>query len=281
MLKDSRRVRNVAPTRFEIEQTAGPLRFHPLQMYRMGHLPVHAVPDVLVFANQDQFSESGSRLPAPGSTVTGHTNRVTIKTIVAHHRPRRGQRPTTWRRATVVVSRDGLVSQREMDYWNFFAQRLEDPNRTGVTSYDQYPSFDALTGDRVDLQTDIVPRMVEPILQALTVDYPTFGLRDWPGVVFDTAVPSRYSTGTRIRLSGRVTDASHDVDTVLVRFWKHDGGSDQALRYWASVDADGSFAIDVEPAALQTGSYSIGVFLFWPASGAQRPRAMLSHTIVE
>ena len=64
-----------------------------------------------------------------------------------------------------------------MDYWNFFAQRLEDPNRTGVTSYDQYPSFDALTGDRVDLQTDIVPRMVEPILQALTVDYPTFGLQ--------------------------------------------------------------------------------------------------------
>lgn len=281
VLKGSRRVKNVDSERFEIEQTTGPLRFHPLQMYRMGLLPTSAVPDVLVFADQSQFSEGGHRSPAMGSTVVGRTNRVTIENIVAHHGPRRGPRPTDWRRATVVVSRDGLLSQTEMDYWNFFAQRLEDPNRTGVLSYDQYPSFDALTGNRVDLQTDIAPRLVEPITQPMTVDYPAFGQRDWPGIIFESPVPSRYTTGSRTRLSGRVTDTSRSFDTVLVRFWRHNGTSDQALRYWASVNPDGSFAIDVAPGQLQTGSYSLGVFLFWPDSGSQDPRAMLSPAIVE
>ena len=281
VLKGARRVRSVDSQRFEIEATTGPLQFHPLQMYRMGLLPADAVPDVWVFADQHQFSETGTRLPTPGSTVAGRANRVTIESIVAHHGPRRGPRPTIWRRATVVVSRDGLLSQREMDYWNFFAQRLEDPNRTGVNSYDGYPSFDALTGNRVDLQTDILPRTAGPIVQPLAVDAPAFGRRDWPGVVFDAAVPSRYSTGTRTRLSGRVTGLSRNVDTVLVRFWKHDGSSDQALRYWASVDVDGSFAVDIAPAALQAGSYSIGVFLFWPDSDSQHPRAILSPAVVD
>ena len=281
VLKGARRVRSVDSARFDIEQTTGPLRFHPLQMYRMGLLPVDAVPDVWVFADQNQFSESGSRLPAPGSTLVGRTNRVTIGSIVAHHGPRRGPRPTTWRRATVVVSSDGLLSQREMDYWNFFAQRLEDPNRTGVKSYDLYPSFDALTDNRVDLQTDIVPRAAAPIIQPLSVDSPAFGRRDWPGVVFDAAVPSRFSTGTSTRLSGRVTDTSRNIDTVLVRLWKHNGSSDQALRYWASLDLDGFFSVNVEPAALQTRSYSIGVFLFWPGSSSQHPRAILSPAFVD
>ena len=221
-------------------------------MYRMGLLPADAMPDVWVFADQNQFAESGSRLPAPGSTVAGRTNRVTIESIVAHHGPRRGPSPTTWRRATVVVSTDGLLSKREVDYWNFFAQRLEDPNRTGVKSYDLYPSFDTLTGNRVDLQTDIVPRTAEPIIQPLSVDSPDFGQQDWPGVVFDGAVPSRYSTGTRTRLSGRVTDTSRNFDTLLVRLWKHDGGSSQALRYWTPVNTDGSFTVDIAPASPQT-----------------------------
>ena len=148
-------------------------------------------------------------------------------------------------------------------------------------SYDQFPSFDTLTGNRVDLQTDIVPRGTEPIVQRLPVDEPPFGRRDWPGVVFDSAVPSRYSPGTRTRLTGRVTETDHPVETVLLRFWRHDGRGDQALRYWASVEADGTFDVDVEPTTLQTGSYSLGVFLFWPGSGSQHPRAMLSPAIVD
>ena len=278
VLRGSRRVRNVEPTRFEIEPTTGSLRFHPLQMYRMGLVPAAAVPDVLVFADQNQFE---SQLPPSGQAVSGRTNRVTIDGIVAHHGLRRGPRPTTWRRATVIVSTEGLLSQTEMDYWNFFAQRLADPNRTAVSSYDGYPSFDALTNNLVDLQTDIMPRGDVPIVQPLPVDYPVFGQRDWPGLVFDSAVPSRYGSGTRTRLSGHVTDREHPVDSLLVRFWKHNGGSEDALRYWASVDADGSFVVELEAEAFSAGSYSMGVFLFWPGSGAQHPRALLSPVVVD
>ena len=281
VLRGARRVSSADGASFRVERTTGPLRFHPLQMYRMGLLPADAVPDVWVFADQNQFAEGASRLPTPGSSVTGQANRVTIESIVAHHGPRRGPRPSTWRRATVVVSRDGLLSQREMDYWNFFAQRLEDPNRTGVMSYDQYPSFDTLTGHRVDLQTDIVPRTGVTIVQPLAVDSPAFGRRDWPGVVFDAPVPSRYSAGSRRRLTGRVTDASHPYKTVLVRLWKHEGRSDHALRYWATVDVDGSFAVDIAPTTAQTGSYSLEVFLFAPDLGSQHPRAILSPLIVD
>ena len=70
--------------------------------------------------------------------------------------------------------------------------------------------------------------------------------------MFDGAVPSRYSTGTRTRLSGRVTDTSRNFDTLLVRLWKHDGGSSQALRYWTPVNTDGSFTVDIAPASPQT-----------------------------
>ena len=78
-----------------------------------------------------------------------------------------------------------------------------------------------------------------------------------------------------------MTDTSHPFDTVLVRFWKHNGGSDDALRYRASVGVDGSFAIELEPTVLQAGTYSMGVFLFWPASGSQHPQAMLSPVVVD
>ncbi len=87
VLNGSRRVRNVEPASFEIERTTGFLRFHPLQMYRMGLLPASAVPDVLVFSDQGQFQ---SRRPAPGESVGGRTNRVTMDGIIAHHGLRRG-----------------------------------------------------------------------------------------------------------------------------------------------------------------------------------------------
>ena len=252
----------------------------PVAALSHGTAPGRAVPDVLVFADQNQPWANGGRQPSPGSAVTGRITRVTIDSIVAHHGPRHGPHPTTWRRATVVVSRDRLLSAHEMAYWNFFAQRLEDPNRTGVVSYDQYPSFDALTGHRVDLQTDIVPRAAEPITEPLEVDSPAFGNSDWPGVVFDGPVPSHFDAGTRTRLSGRVTDPDPAMDAILVRLWKHDGGTEQALRYWAPIEPNGSFAVDVEPAARETGSYSVGIFLFGPQSGPQLPRALLSPAVV-
>lgn len=221
---------------------------------------------------------------------------MTIEGIVAHHGTRRGPSPTEWRRATVVVSQDGLLSQSEMDYWNFFARRLEDPSRNGVVSFDGYPSFDALTEYRVDLQTDIVPGtsfvpqtgimsaskdlVIQP-LDSRAIDSPAFGPRDWPGVEFDAPVPSHYRPSTPVRLSGRITAAAPGAtDTILVRFWKSGGSDRDALRFWGDVQPNGRFTVDVDPTALQEGTYSVGVFLFWPDSGAQYPRGLMSPAFV-
>ena len=225
---------------YVVEQTSLPMRFHPLQLYRMGQLQVDEVPDVWVFEDQVQLFEEGGRTPRAGTPVTGRTNRVTIEGIVAHHGSRRGPSPREWRRATIVVSRDSLLSQSEMDYWNFFAQRLEDPSTSGVVSYAGYPSFDALTGRRVDLQTDITPTQMDRLVRPLAVDTPAFGRRDWPGIEFDTTVPSHYPAGSRVRLSDRIdSTVPNSVDTILVRFWKSGGGDRDALRFWSTVTPDG------------------------------------------
>ena len=301
VLAGSRRVGR--PTRalpsdadYVVEGTSSPMRFHPLQLYRMGQLPARDVPDVWVFVDQDQLSGQNGRTPSAGTAISGQTNRVTIEGIVAHHGTRRGPSPTEWRRATVVVSQDGLLSQSEMDYWNFFARRLEDPSRNGVVSFDGYPSFDALTEYRVDLQTDIVPGtsfvpqtgimsaskdlVIQP-LDSRAIDSPAFGPRDWPGVEFDAPVPSHYRPSTPVRLSGRITAAAPGAtDTILVIFWKSGGSDRDALRFWGDVQPNGRFTVDVDPTALQEGTYSVGVFLFWPDSGAQYPRGLMSPAFV-
>ena len=275
VLAGSRRVeRHFSSLSFDasyfVEKTSSPMRFHPLQLYRMGLLPARGVPDVWVFVDQHQVTARDGRTPAAGTRLAGQTNQVTIQGIVAHHGVRRGPTPTVWRRATVVVSRDGLLSQTEMDYWNFFAQRLEAPQSSGVVSYDGYHSFDALTGGRVDLQTDIVPAHADSPAQPLTglssrvIDAPDFGKWDWPGVEFDQPVPGHYRTAARVRLTGRLTTgAPANTQSILVRFWKSGGGDGDALRFWGTVRPDGRFTVNIEPTALQEGTYSLAVFLFW------------------
>jgi hypothetical protein len=60
---------------------------------------------------------------------------------MAAHGPRSGPVLSSLSRATIIVSRDALLSPEEMAYWNFFAARLEDPTGSGL-SYDGQPSFD-------------------------------------------------------------------------------------------------------------------------------------------
>jgi hypothetical protein len=65
---------------------------------------------------------------------------------------RSGPVDTEWHRATVIVSRDRLLSQREMDYWTFAARRLEDPNGAGVIDFDGVGSLKVASGNRFDLR---------------------------------------------------------------------------------------------------------------------------------
>ena len=89
----------------------------------MGKLDAAQVPDFAVFQDQAQFAADTSSSPAVGTRLNGDAQPVSIQDVIRIHGERRGPSPSIWRRALVVVSRDDLASQREIDQWNFFAQR--------------------------------------------------------------------------------------------------------------------------------------------------------------
>jgi hypothetical protein len=282
VLTGRRRVRRNTEGAWIIERTPAPVRHHALMLYAMGKLSAESVPELTLFEDQAQFGAEETSEPDPGTPVTGGHRSVTVFAAIGAYGARSGPSPDVWRRATVVVSRDALLSQRELDYWTFFAQRLEDPQKSGVISYDGFPSFDAATSNTIDLRTDIRPKTFPAIVQPLPVDAPSFGPADWRGVLFDAPVPSRFKIGQRIRLTGRVTAGDRpDFDTVLIRFWKYGGTDAEAIRVWERVSSRGSFTLDVEFRDGQQGRYSMEVFLFWPNSGSQYPRSDLTPIVVE
>lgn len=267
---------------FEIERTPPPVRYHPIEMYAMGKLAQQEVPDLFIFEDQGQFDpESGP--PDPGTTLKGGVKTVTINDILREHGTRSGPSPTEWRRATVIVSRDSLLPQEQMDFWNFYAQRLEDPERSGVTSYAGVVGFDAATENQVDLKTDINPKAATAakIDQPLDVSFPKFGKRDWRGLEFDNPVPSRYKAGERVTITGRVTATDRtDFDGVLLSFSKYGGTPDDDVDVGARVSG-GRFTIDVVFQESQKGLYRLAVYLFWPNAGGQYPRTGVTPVVVQ
>jgi hypothetical protein len=267
---------------FEIGRTAYPLLQHPLELYVMGKLSAEALGTQLIFEDQGQFNPDSAATPDAGTQMRGGVKEVTVGAMLGKHGSRGGPSPSVIRRATVLVSRDALASQAEMDYWNFYAQRLADPNRTGVPSYEGYVSFDRATQNAVDLQTGITPKAGGAAGAAVEVTTPRFGKRDWRGVEFTDTVPSRFVAGQKVSLAGRITATDRsDFNNVLVRLWKYGGTSDNAVRVWGTVTRSGTFTADVEFTAGQRGFYQMEVFLFWPDSGSQFPRGLLSPILVE
>ena len=61
-------------------------------------------------------------------------------------------------------------------------------------------------------------------------------------------------------------------------FWK-DGAAPVAFD--APVQRSGDFTIPVRFAAEAHGIYNVGVYLFWPDAGPQRPRTTLNAVTVE
>ena len=189
---------------------------------------------------------------------------------------------TEWHRATVIVSRDRLLSQREMDYWTFAVRRLEDPTGAGVVGYDGSASLEVTSGNRVDLRTDIRPLTAVVLTETFDVDYPGFGQRDFRDVVFDTDVPTRYRIGERARWSGVVAARDrNDISSILIRMWKSGGTTTDAIRLTASVSSRSSFVIETQFQPAQAGTYLMEVFLFWPGSGTQFSRAALSPVVID
>lgn len=280
LLRGTRRVGTAADGGFRIERVPAPVRHHPLELYAMGLLAPEDVPEVIVFEDQAQLGP-GLVTPAEGTPISGPFRRITVNDLLAAHGPRSGPVPGEWRRALVLVSRDGLASPEEMDYWNFFAARLEDPHRTGVASYEGYVSIERSTDGRVDLQARLVPAVHPPVEQVHDVDFPPFGVRDCPDVVFEQPVPSHYVVREAVSLAARVLVRDRDYSQALLRFWKAGGTSDDAVSFWEPVSPSGSLTPRLVFREGEEGLYRLELFLFWPDAEPQHPRCSLTVVTVE
>jgi hypothetical protein len=275
VLYGDRRVRAVDGT-YQIEQTPAPARFHPVELYAMGMLDAQHVPDFGVFMDQAQFS---SLTPDAGTPLRGSVRRVTIDDIVREHGPRLGPAPSaSWRRATVLVSRDRLATPAEMSYWNFFAQRLANRSQRAVATLDGYVPFRTATNDRVALTTAITPWHAVALPQVLDTDAPAFGASDFRDVAFSAPVPTRFDAAGETMLSGRVVAPGVDVTQVELVFWKEGSPS---VAFDAAVRTSGDFTIPIRFAADARGRYNVGLYLFWDGAGPQRPRTTLNAVTVE
>jgi hypothetical protein len=274
--------RRVAPADdgWKIERTPAPALFHPFTLYAMGLLPKEDVPEITLFDNQSQFNPVTTSTPAAGTLLTGSTQTATSYNVIGMLGERRGPVPEAWNRATVVVSRDALLSQREMDYWNYFAQRLADQQRTGVVGYDGVGSFRTSTGGRMELATDIRPRSGERVEQVFDVSTRSFAPRDLRDVIFDEPIPMRYRVGDRIRWSGRIDPPDRsDIDQMLIRFIRAPGDSD--LRLWTDIGSRASFVVETTFEPKDRGIYMMAVYLFWPGAGQQVSRAAITPIIID
>ncbi len=304
VLEETRRVKRSAAaaffpipldgSEFEIERTPAPVKYHPIEMYAMGKLAQDQVPSLNIFEDQGQFDKDTSSAPDPGKKLKGGVKTVTINDVIREHGTRSGPSPSEWRRATVLVSRSALASQEEMSFWNFYAQRIEDRERLGVTSYSGVVGFDAATENKVDLKTDINPRAAAlwgtagqairsavKIDQPLDVSFPKFGTKDWRGVEFDNPVPSRYVAGERVTISGRITATDRsDFSSVLLWYYKYGGSSSDAVSVWATPSGN-RFTASVNFTDAQKGLYNLYVVLFWPDSGSQYARTIVTPVVVQ
>jgi hypothetical protein len=281
VLTGDRRVRQNGST-FAIERTSAPIRYHPIELYSMGLIGRDDVPDVSIFDDQAQFSATTVSRPEVGAQVQGETHVVHIDDIIREHGARTGPVPDNWRRATVVVSREALLTQREMDYWNFFVQRVGDRNRTGVLSIDGFSSPFVATGGRVSVSTSISPLTGSSLPETFEIDHPAIGRRDFRGLELINPAPTYYRAGETVSIAGKITATEPvDFNQMLLRFSKYGGTSDEVVRFSGAISRSGDFTVAVRFTPAQAGRYVVAAFLFWPDSGTQWARTILTPVVVE
>lgn len=275
VLLGTRRVTMGTGGAWAIEPTPYPIHFHPTTLYAMGLLSREQIAPLTVFDDQAQFNGAAAVAPDPGTPIRGGARSTTMASVVGMLGPREGPVASDVQRAIVVVSSGRLLTQREMDYWTFFAQRVADPGGTGTPSYDGYVSFDAATGNAADLRHEIRPLSAARIVQPLTVDDPNFAATDARDLVFDQPVPSVLAVGTALRLSGRVAVNDQSYFAVIIRLYREGGSQDDTISAQASVSASGTFAVTLPAAGPQhAGRFTLQVFLFSDQT-PQSPRAIL------
>ena len=209
---------------YVIERTPAPSVFHPTILYRMGLIRPEEVPEMVVFEDQGQFDEEYATAPGIGTAVEGETTAVHISDILGQHGTRSGPVDDSWRRVTIVVSRNELISAEEMHYWNFFAARHE--ARSGATTFGGMPPFHEATGGRATLDTTLErysgSRIAnDPPLQVSDVPIDPGEFR---GVQLDAEIPGSMRVGETITFAGAITSSdAADVVEVCVH-QVHTGG---------------------------------------------------------
>ena len=286
VLDGTRRVERVVTgdgvERFEIARPAAPVRFHPLQLYRMGFLDPAAVPDVTVFAEQAQFEPQRVSVPAVGTAVAGERRAVSINAILAAFGTRDGPVFTEWNQAVVVVS-DTLLSQEEMDYYNFYAQRAA--ASTGTRAYDGFGSFFEATGGRASLQTTILTRDVDAhpaVIQAGDVGDVAFGTGDWRGLMFDEPIPGRLPTSTTLTLRGNIDPEvlPGSYQFLIIRASRFGDPPGDAMTVQTSVSG-GRFVISLRFPADGAGAYAIDAFVFVDGEATPIPTSVVTPLFVD
>ena len=264
---------------YVVAATPTPIVFHPFELYSMGLVGADAVPDLFIFQNQAQFSSNAAVTPAAGTAVQGAGKTVKISDIIAKHGNRSGAIYTTWRRATVVISRAALLSQEEMNYWNFFAQKLNDRNQAGRVSIDGYPSFTAATGNRVLLQSQIKPLAGDTLPETLDIDNPVFAGKDLRDLELTTPFPTTITAGQSYTLTGRVLAKDQDYYQIALLFASYDGS--KQVPFYGTVSKSGDFSITFQFTGDQKGVYIVGNLLFWPNAPGQFGRTYLTPITVQ
>ena len=268
--------------RFEIARPTAPVRFHPLQLYRMGFLDPAEAPDITVFAEQAQFASQRVSAPAVGTAVAGARQAVSINAILAAFGTRGGPVFTEWNQAVVIVS-DTLLSQEEMDYYNFYAQRAA--ASTGTRAYDGFGSFFEATGGRASLQTTILTRDADThpaITQARDVGDVAFGTGDWRGLMFDEPIPGRLLTSTTLTLRGNIDPEvlPGSYQFLIIRASRFGDPPGDAITVQTAVRG-GRFVISLRFPADGAGAYAIDAFVFVDGEARPIPTSVITPLFVD
>jgi hypothetical protein len=278
LLEPTRRL-DVVDGAWQVVRTPRLALFHPFMKYAMGIIPADAVPEVTLFDEQGQFG--GNRQPDAGTPVAGAARTATVFNAIGMLGERQGPVPVDWQRATIVVTRDRLLTQAEMDYWTFFARRIEDPFQSGVGTWTGIPSFDFSTDRAIDLVTTIRPKVAAPLISTLDVNYPALDATSWRGVRFDAPIKTSYAAGERVRLSGQVTATDRtDFSQILLIFFPDTALPGEVLQTRATVSAAGTFIFDFQFEAQHVGTHAMAAYLFWPGAPNQFPRSVVTPIVV-
>ncbi len=131
--------------------------FNDLELYLMGLLPPEQVRTQFVFNDQ----AAAQALSCMGQVFNGAVTPLTAQDVISHVGPRvpaAGVAPTSFRIATILVTRDGLASPEAMALYSWFADRAEARSPTAIHSgflKQLGMPFYVATGGRASLDTHL------------------------------------------------------------------------------------------------------------------------------